>query len=77
MDLVGIEDDIYSGKYRFNTANEQPLRDTKKLSQVWPQPPSEDQLHVYVTLPANMGRPTPVDTTGEYFIRLFTPVYDI
>jgi len=77
VDLAGIEEDIYAGKYRLNTAHEQPLRDIKHISEVWPQPPSEDQLHVYVTLPANMGSPTPVGTTGEYFIRLFTPAHCI
>ena len=69
MDLVGIEDDIYAGKYRFNTVNEQPLRDTKKLSQVWPQPPSEDQLHVYVTLPGtsyvSLARPRHLTNTAR------------
>ena len=77
MDFDGIVDDIYAGKYRFSTANQQPLQDIKDISEVWPQPPSDDQLHVYVTLPANMGSPTPVDTIDEYFIRLFTPAHDI
>ena len=73
MDLVGIDDDIYDSNYRFNTANKQPLRSTRKLFQVWPQSPSEDQLHIYVTLPANMGSPILVDAVGKYSMRLFVP----
>ena len=76
MDLTEIGDDIYSGKYRFNTENQEPLRDMHSISQEWPQPPSysDKQLHIVVTLPDS---PTLVDMIGEYFICLFTPAHDI
>ena len=40
---------------------------------MWPQLPPKGRLHIYVTLPANVG----VDTTGEYFIRLCASPQDI
>jgi hypothetical protein len=71
VDLGEIEDDIYNGKYRFDTADKQPLRPSKIISQVWPQLPSEDQLHIYVTVPKpDIGSPALVDA-GEYFLYLF------
>jgi hypothetical protein len=84
VDLAEIEDDIYDGNYRFDTADKQSLRDTKSIFEVWPplqatpissQSPSEEpkkQLHVYVTLP-NLGSPTLVDVVGKYSMRLFVP----
>jgi hypothetical protein len=70
VDLEGIQDAISDGEYRFKAADgEKPLPATAKLSSVWQRPwPSDSddhpQLHVYITLPANMG-------SGECFIRLF------
>ncbi len=66
MDLRGTAKDISAGKYRFET-NDQPLLDMDTISDVWPQMPPKGRLHVYVS----------VDTTGEYFIRLFAPPQDI
>ena len=70
MDLDGILGDIHGGKYEFDTNGQQPLPEIAKLSCVWQRPwPSDSddhpQLHVYITLPADMGRPTLSDTTGE------------
>jgi len=71
VDFDGIVDAICHGKYQFNT-NDQPLWDTRKISDVWPQPPSDDplQLHAYVSLPTNVVSPT-----GEYsrFVRYPEP----
>lgn len=69
----GKEDDIYDGKYQLDPANVQPLRDRKKISDVWPELPSDGQLHVCVSLPTSMGSPTLWNTTREYFVRLFAP----
>ena len=69
MDLVEINDDIFRGKYRFDTADKQPLRPSTNISQVWPQSPSKNHLHIYVTITnPNIGSPTPVDAVGEYII---------
>ena len=73
----GKEDDIYKGEYRLDPANVQPLRDRKYIFDVWPELPSDGQLHVYVSVPTSMGSTTLSDTTGEYFIRLFTLTQDI
>ena len=71
MDLGEIEDDISNGKYRFDTADKLPLDPSTSISQVWPQLPSEDLLHIYVTVPKpDIGSPTLVDA-GEYFLYLF------
>ena len=62
MDFGGIRDDICAGQYRLNlNTNDQPLRDRKKVSDVWPQLPSDadSQLHIYVSVPAHV--------TGVYF----------
>ena len=71
MDLNGILHDIHNGQYEFDTIGEKPLPETAKLSSVWQRPwPSDSddqpQLHVYITLPAEMGSPSLSDTTGEY-----------
>ena len=69
MDLDEVEDDIYRGKYRFDTADKRQLATPKAISQVWPQSPSKNQLHIYVTLPKpNIGSPTLVDADGEFFM---------
>ena len=54
MDFVGIADDIYAGKYQFQT-NDQPLWDMQRISDVWPQSLADGQIHVHVS----------VDTTGD------------
>ena len=71
MDLVEVEDDIFRGKYRFDTADKQPLEPSESISQVWPQSPSKKQLHIYVTVTnPKIGSPPLVDA-GEYFLYLF------
>jgi len=66
LDLKAIDKAIGAGQYQLNT-NDQPLRNIQTISDVWPQSPPKGRLHVYVS----------VDTTGEYFIRLFAPPQDI
>ena len=82
MDLNGILHDIHIGQYEFDTIGEGPLLETAKLSSVWQRPwPSDSddqpQLHVYITLPAEMGSPTLVNSIGEYLIRHFASAQDI
>ena len=62
-------------KYRFSTDGKQPLRDMKRISNVWPELPSDDHLHIYVTL--GMGSPNLLQGVGEYFMRLFVPTQNI
>jgi len=38
------------GKYQFNLEGKRPLGDMKRISNVWPELPSDDHLHIYVTL---------------------------
>ena len=54
------------------THNQQPLWEEHTISDMWLLGPPHDHLHVYITLPANMGSPTLGGLTGEYFICLFT-----
>lgn len=78
MDFGGIRDAIQEAKYRFKpTDGQKPLWNEESISDIWPQFPSRGQLHVYVTLPANVGSSKFLDTTSEYFMRLFTPAQDI
>ena len=66
MNVGGIFKEIQGGKYVI----------WKKISDVWRSPPSDVQLHVYVTLPADMGSPIFSDTTGESYVSL-PPAQDI
>jgi len=70
VDLNGIIDDIEKGNYRFNPEDQKPLRVTNKVSDLWSQPPSDDQpqLHIYIGLPDG--------ATSEYS-RLVAPAQDI
>jgi hypothetical protein len=83
VDLNGIQDAISNGEYRFKAADgEKPLPVAAKLSSVWQRPwPSDSddhpQLHVYVTLPADMGSPTLFQVPSEYFIHRFVSAQDI
>ena len=78
MDFGGIRDAIQEAKYRFKpTDGQKPLWDEETISEIWHRSPSRGQLHVYVTLPANMRSSIFFDTTSEYFMRLFTPAQDI
>jgi len=54
------------------THNQQPLLEEHTISDTWPLGPPHDHLHVYITLPANVGSPPLPGTAGEYFIRFFT-----
>jgi len=70
VDLNGIIDDIEKGEYQVNPEDQRPLRVTNKVSDLWSQPPSDDQLqlHIYISLPDG--------ATGEYS-RLVAPAQDI
>jgi len=65
-DLIAIDEAIRAGQRQLNT-NDQPLRNIQIISDVWQQSPPKGRLHAYVR----------VDTTGEYFIRLFAQPYDL
>jgi hypothetical protein len=77
VDLDGIILDIQNGKYEFDTRGI-PLSNAAEVSSVWEQPRPSDsddtddhlQLHVYVTLPADMGSPIFSDTSGESYVSL-------
>ena len=74
MDLGGIREAILKGEYQFKPArDQQPLWAEHTISDTWPLQPPRGQLHVYVTLPANMGSPTLPGTAGEYFMCFFYP----
>ena len=51
---IAVEDKMMWGEYRPN-ANDQSLLTLKaiisRLSEVWPEPPSQDHLHVFIDLP--------------------------
>lgn len=67
-----VEGIISAGRYWPN-ANDQPLRARKTISDVWPEQPPYDHLHVFIGLPAGVGKLT----AEECFIRLFAPAQDI
>ena len=68
MDLRRIAKDISNDKYRFEPeTKDTPLLFIDTISDVWPEKPPKDRLHVYVS----------VNKTGECFIRLFAPPQDI
>ena len=75
MDYTGIADKVRKGDYWSDT-EKQPLWDMNMVSDVWPQPPSRNQIHIYITLRPGMGQ-TLVQGTGEYVMRLFVPVHNI
>ena len=57
MNIQDVADAIKSGShYPFNT-NKQPLEDTQRISDVWPQHPSDGQLHVYVCVATSTHHP--------------------
>ena len=60
MDLNGIRSAISKGKYQFNPVdNEEPLWDAVTIYELWPpQSFYPGQLHIYITLPADIGSPT-------------------
>ncbi|KAH9980526.1 hypothetical protein BJV74DRAFT_887757 [Russula compacta] len=49
------------GQYRPNT-NDQPLLENRRISDVWPEKPPYNSLHVFVGLPAGVGKATVNDT---------------
>jgi hypothetical protein len=76
VDSKAIRDQIITGQYRPDL-NDEPLFAMDRISDVWPQGPPKDSLHVFVSLPAGMGTPTLVDNGGECFVRLFSPAQNI
>ena len=74
MDLGGIREAILKGEYQFKPArDQQPLWTEHTISDTWPLQPPRGQLHVYITLPANMGSSSLGDATGGYIMHLFVP----
>ena len=65
-DLNAMNKALCAGQRQLNTKG-QPLQNIQTISNVWPQLPRKDRLHVYVS----------VDKTGEYFICFFAPLQDI
>jgi len=55
VNLGGILADIVGGRYQFNTENSTPLQFLEIISDLWPQPPSNNrhelQLHIYISRP--------------------------
>jgi hypothetical protein len=68
-DLNAIDAAIRAGQCQLKALNSkgQPLRNIQTISNVWPQSPPKDRLHVYVS----------VEKTGEYSICLFAPLQNI
>jgi len=60
----------------FETGEKEPLEAINMVSDVWPQPPSRNQIHIYITLRPGMSL-TLVQRAGEYFMRLFVPAHNI
>jgi len=56
-DFDDVEQIISAGQYRPN-ANNQPLQTRREISDVWPEKPDCDRLHVFVSLPDGVGSPT-------------------
>lgn len=73
VDLRSVLEAIHAGTYRPDTNGEPPLEAIDTISQVWPQKPSNKNLHVFVTILRRISRPTLSDTVGQYVIRLFVP----
>ena len=55
-----VEDRIYDGMYQLDANDQTRLRTREKIIEVWPNPPPNDLLHVFVSLPrgAPMGSPS-------------------
>jgi hypothetical protein len=54
------------------------LNELVRVSDVWPEQPPEDRLHVFVMLPRPVQEsPTLVNAIGVCFIRLFALAQDI
>ncbi|KAF8501599.1 hypothetical protein F5888DRAFT_1248949 [Russula emetica] len=44
-------DDAGAGQYQLDAKDRRQLRVKEKLFEVWPEPPRDDQLHVFISLP--------------------------
>lgn len=75
---IDVRDAVRAGQYRA-TPNDQLLDEVALLSQVWPEPPPDDCLHVFVSLPGgHMQRSSIlVNAVGMCFIRLFDLAQDV
>ena len=69
MDYPGIKNKVRKGEYLFDTKEKEPLEEMNMVSDVWPQPPSHNQIHIYITLRPGMST-TLVQGAGEYFMSL-------
>ena len=76
MDYPEIKNKVRKGEYVFDTGEKEPLEEMNMVSDVWPQPPSRNQIHIYITLRPGMSL-TLDQRAGEYFMRLVAPAQDI
>jgi hypothetical protein len=47
-----VEAKIEDGKYQLDLKNQRRLRTREKVVEAWPEPPTDDQLHIFVRRPA-------------------------
>lgn len=50
-----MEDNIRIGQYKPDVTGQQPLREMKKLSIIWSEPPPDDYIHVFIGLPIKLS----------------------
>jgi len=75
VDHDAVNDEIdNAGRYKPDADDQRLLRANQKIFEVWPEPPPDTHLHIFVTLP---GGPTLVEAVGVCFKRLSALVYDI
>jgi hypothetical protein len=70
VDVRSVKEIVSAGTYRPDTNGESPLRAITTISEIWPQQPPNQNLHVFVTISGSIGRPTLSNTASQYFIRL-------
>jgi len=50
-----VKDEIYDGQYKPDVTSQQPLRDPRKLSIIWPEQPPDGYFQVFVGLPIKLS----------------------
>ena len=70
-------DDTGHWQYELDAPNQRPLQPSLKRSEVWPEPPSDERLHVFVGLPVGVKGSPSLVYAGVCFIRLFPLAQDI
>lgn len=76
-DLHDVEGDIISkGQYRpTDIADCRRLWSRETISDIWPEQPSSEHLHVFVSLPSGVS--TADDARGECFVLRIAPAQEI